>query len=131
MKKLMSAILSVSMLMSSTSFAECKWADVKPVEGGYLYPAACHGKVGVMLKDLDDKTAEAVALRKAIDLKDLTITKADQRAELWQNTTFKVEDRLNNLESASKTNQWLYFGLGVLSVFAAGYAAHQVYGGNK
>lgn len=126
MKKLISAILAITML-SSTAFADCKWSDVKKVDSGYLYPDGCHGKVGVALKDLDDKTAETVALRKVVDLKDLTIIKADQRADLWQNTTFKVEDRLNNLESASKANQWLYFGLGVLSVFAAGYAAHQIY----
>mgnify|MGYP003332930058 CR=1 FL=1 len=130
MKKLICLILATSMF-SNIALADCKWAEVKKVEGGFLYPDGCHDRVGKIVKDNDDYKIETEALRKTIDLKDLTIQKADERTELWRNTTFKVEDRLNNLESAAKTNQWVYFGLGVLSVFAAGYAAKQIYGGNR
>lgn len=131
MKKTICLILSFAMF-SNIALANCKWADgTKKVEGGYLYTDACHGRVGILVKDLDDREVEVKALRKTIELKDLTIQKADERTELWRNTTFKVEDRLNNLESAANTNKWVYFGLGVLSVFAAGYAAKQVYGAGR
>lgn len=131
MKKTICLILSFAMF-SNIAWADCKWADgVKKTEQGYLYTAECHGRVGIMAKDLDDRAIEVENLRKTIDLKDLTIKKADERTELWRDTTFKVEDRLTKIESAAETNKWVYFGLGVLSVFAAGYAAKQVYGGDR
>ena len=131
MKKLICTVLAMTMF-ANVAMADCKWAEgTKKVEGGYLYTPECHGRVGILVKDLDDRAVEVEALRKTIELKDLTIQKADERTQLWRDTTFKVEDRLTKIENAADTNKWVYFGLGVLSVFAAGYAAKQVYGGNR
>jgi len=131
MKKLVCLIIAFGMF-SNIAMAECKWATgVTKVETGYLYSNDCHGRVGLLVKDVDDYKIEVTELRKTIDLKDLALTKADQRVELWQTTAVKMEDRLNKVESAANTQKWIYLGLGVLTVFAAGYAAKQIYGGDR
>jgi len=129
MKRIMCATLAVAMF-SNVALADCKWADgIKKTEGGYLYTPECHAKVGVTLRDNDDLKIEVKELRKTIELKDLAIKTADQRTQEWMDTSFKLEKRIDNIESAANKNKWVYYGLGVLTVFAAGYAAKQVYGG--
>jgi hypothetical protein len=77
-----------------------------------------------MKLDLEDREAQVQALTKSIELKDLAIKTHEQRADLWMNTSFKLEDRVNTIERYNDTNKWLYFGLGIvvtgLSVWGAG-----------
>lgn len=130
MKKLIT-ILMVILLLPISAFAECDFTDgkgVSKVEGGYLYTKECHIAVGQMKYDLGVSTEQLGKLNKALDLKDLAISKADQRADLWQSATFKLEDRINTIDQMRSSNNWMYFGLGVLTVFVAGYAARQAYG---
>jgi hypothetical protein len=111
------------------AFAECDFTDgkgVTKVEGGYLYSKECHIAVGQMKYDLGVKDLQIEKLGKALDLKDLAITKADQRADLWMQTSFKLEDRINTIDNMRSSNQWIAFGLGALTMFAAAYAASQL-----
>lgn len=126
MNKFLSLTLAVSML-SNVAFAECNFATdiTKNDNGSYTYTRDCHFKVGEMKQDLKIANEQNEKLNKALDLKDLTIVKADQRADMWMNTSFKLEDRINTIDEMRKTNQWMYFGLGVLAMFAATYAASQ------
>lgn len=129
MRRIIIALMIVLMLPLS-ALAECDFTDgkgVSKVEGGYLYTKECHTAVGQMKYDLGVSLKQVELLQKSIDFKDLAITKADQRADLWQTATFKLEDRINTIDSMRSTNNWMYFGLGVLTVFVAGYAASQAY----
>lgn len=129
MRKLITALMIV-LCLPLQALADCDFTDgkgVTKVEGGYLYTKECHIAVGQMKYDLGVAKDQIALLNKSLDLKDLAITKADQRAELWQTATFKLEDRINTIDQMRVTNNWMYFGLGVLTVFAAGYIASQAY----
>lgn len=129
MKKFLIALVVAAMLPIQ-ALADCDFSSgITKVEGGYLYTRECHLKVGEMKYDLGAKDLQIEKLTKALDLKDLALTKADQRTELWMNTAFKLEDRVNTIDEMRKTNQWLYFGLGVVTMFAAGYMASQLNNG--
>ena len=128
MKKLLSVILSVSMLISSRGFAqECKWAEgVKKTDQGHLYSDACHARVGVMVKDNDDLKTEVVNLRKGLELKDMALDKADQRVVLWRNESYEQFDRLQKQTDAAHKNETLYFILGIVVTGAAVWGAGQL-----
>ncbi|NJO48143.1 MAG: hypothetical protein HC840_00345 [Leptolyngbyaceae cyanobacterium RM2_2_4] len=126
MKKIIVALMVVC-LLPLQAFAECDFGTgIAKVEGGYLYTRECHLKVGEMKYDLGVKDLQIEKLTKALDLKDLAITKADQRADMWMNTAYKLEDRINTIDNMRQTNQWIAFGLGVVTMFAASYAASQL-----
>jgi hypothetical protein len=127
MKKLICAILSVSMLLSSSAFADCQWArDIKKVEGGYLYTNDCHGQVGVIVKDNDDLKTEVVNLRKGLELKDLVVQKSDERVMLWRNESYEQFDRLQKQTEAAHRNETLWFVLGIVVTGAAVWGAGQL-----
>lgn len=125
MKKFLIALITMSFI-SNVAFADCDYSKIQKVEGGYLYTKDLHLCVGEMKQDLEISQKQNEKLVKALDLKDLALTKADQRTELWMNTAFKLEDRVNTLDEMRKTNQWLYFGLGIATMFVATYAASQL-----
>jgi hypothetical protein len=130
MKKLISAILAVSMFMSATAYAECDFkTGITPTDHGtYEYTKECHVAVGQLRQNYLIDEQKIADLNKALDLKDLAITKANQRADLWMDTSFKLEDRVMTIDKMESTNKWIYFGLGVLTTFAAAYAARQAFG---
>lgn len=112
------------MLLSSSAFAECDFATgISKVENGYLYSKDCHLRVGKTQADLKDREEQVANLTKVIELKDLGIAVHEKRADLWMNTSLKLEDRVNTIESLRSSNQWLFFGLGVLVTGAAVYGA--------
>jgi hypothetical protein len=126
-KKFICISLAIS-LFSSLSFAECDFSTgITKTDQGFLYNKECHLAVGQMKYDLGISREQVSLLTKSLDLKDLALTKADQRADLWQATAFKIEDRINTIDSIRSTNNWMYFGLGVVTVFIAGYVASQAY----
>lgn len=129
MKKVLALLLAV-ILVSNTALADCDFSTgiTKNDNGTFTYTKECHVAVGQMKYDLGVAQNQVSLLNKSLDLKDLALTKADQRADLWQTATFKMEDRINTIDQMRSTNNWMYFGLGVLTVFAAGYAARQAYG---
>lgn len=129
MKKLSSVLLLV--FFANIAMADCDFkTGISPLDdGSFKYSRECHLKVGQMKQDLDVATKQVADLTQAITLKDLALTKSDQRVTLWQDTSFKLEDRINTIDSLQKFNGILYFGLGVvftsLAVWGAGHlAAH-------
>ena len=127
MKKLISLIL-LACTFSNLAMADCDFS--KGITPGpnhtYIYTEECHLKVGQLIQDNKALTLQVGDLTKAIQLKDLALTKADERTQLWMNTSDKMEDRLTKIDETYKKNEWIYFGLGVLTTFAAAYAAGQV-----
>lgn len=124
--KFLSFLLALCMA-SNNVFADCDWSKVVDNPNGtHTYSDALHICVGQLVQDNATKTQQVDDLTKAISLKDLAITKADDRATLWMDTSLKLEDNIQKMNSLKGTNEWIYFGLGVLTVFAAGMATSQL-----
>ena len=105
-------------------FGACDWSTIKPmVNGDYEYSTECHILVGKMVQDAKVKDTQVQDLSKAIELKDLALSKADERVMLWRNISQDEQDRLQKMNSMTKTDNFLYFGLGVLSALGAGFMA--------
>lgn len=126
--RLVSIVLAMS-LFSNIAFADCDFSTlVHNSDGSVTYSKAQHVCVGQLVQDNATKTQQIADLNKAITLKDLAITKSDERAQLWMDTSFKLEDNIQKMNSLKSTNEWVYFGLGVLTIFAAGMATAQLRG---
>lgn len=127
MKKLIISIILGS-LISNICLGDCNWST--GITAGpnktFIYSEACHLQVGKLVQDSKVKDQQLTDLNKAITLKDLALKTSDDRATLWYNTSSSLEDRLQKVDSIEKHSQWLYFGLGVLTTFAAGYVAAQL-----
>lgn len=127
MKKLITVLLLAITTMNA-AFADCDWKT--GITAGpnktFIYSEACHLQVGKLVQDNKIQSEQIADLTKAIQLKDLAITNADARIALWQGSAEKEQDRMNTLSSEQRHDDWLYFGLGVLTTFAAAYAAGQV-----
>lgn len=127
MKQIMSILISLTFLFTNTALADCEWASgVKKQDIGYLYSSDCHGRVGVLIKDLEDRERETISLRKALDLKDQALQKADERIMLWRDESYEQFDRLQKQSELSKRNETLYFILGIVVTSAAVWGAGQL-----
>lgn len=123
MKKLISFVL-IGCLFSNLSFGACDWSTIKKLpDGGYEYSSDLNLCVGQLVQDSKVKDQQIADLNQAIQLKDLALTKSDARVLLWTTTAENEQDRLAKLNADQKKSDWLYFGLGVLTTFAAGYTA--------
>jgi hypothetical protein len=126
MKNIISIAISLT-LFSGVSFADCQFNDLKHnADGTVTYSAADHVCVGNLVQDNATKAKQVDDLNKAITLKDLALTKSDQRVQMWQDTTFKLEDNMQKVDSLQKTSQWVWFGLGVLTTGLAVEGAAQL-----
>lgn len=125
----MVSILLITALFSSLAHAECKWAsDIKENQDGtYTYSRDCHIEVGKKVKGYFLLESEVQDLRKAIELKDLALTKQTQHTQLWMDTSLKTGEELQKYERVRAAENNLYFisgvGLAILSVWAAGQIA--------
>lgn len=127
MKKV-TAFFLIAITLTTSAFAECDYSKIIHNENGtYTYSKELHVCVGQMKQDLETATTQLGEYKKAIELKDLAISKADQRSQLWMDTSDKLQTRLNAVADMSNKNQWLMFGLGVVTALGAGYVASQVY----
>lgn len=126
MKRIISSLLLFCMF-SNAAMADCDFS--KGITPGanhtYIYTEECHQAVGKLVSDNKALTLQVGDLTKAITLKDLALTKSDDRTQLWMNTSDQLLDRVNKIDDTVKHNEWIYFGLGVLTTFAAGYVAAQ------
>lgn len=127
MKTFTSIICAVS-LFGQVALADCDFkTGISPAQGGgYIYTRDCHLKVGTMVKDLATKDQQISNLNQAITLKDLAIKDADDRTQMWMKTSVDLEQKTLEIQKLQKTNDWLYFGLGALTVIGAGFAAAQL-----
>lgn len=114
-------------LISNLSYADCDFSTgIKPnTDGSFTYTKECHLKVGQLVQDNKTKDTQITDLNKAITLKDLALKESEDRASLWMNTSFKLEDRLSKIDGLEKKNDILYFGLGALMVIGTAVAYGQ------
>lgn len=121
--KIISIVLAVS-LFSSFAMGDCDFSQIiSNTDGTYTYSKNLHICVGQLVQDNATKTKQVQDLTKAYSLKDLAMTKADARAQLWEDNSLKLETTVQTIETTQKRNDMIWFGLGALSVFAAGVAA--------
>lgn len=126
MKKLISIIAAIT-LFSNLAFADCNFKDlVHNPDGTVTYSKADHICVGQTVQDNATKAQQIDSYKKAIDLKDLAITKSDARAQNWMDTSLKLEDNVQKMDSIKKQNEWIYFVLGVVATSLAGITAAQL-----
>lgn len=116
----------LAIFMINTAYAECNFATgITPnQDGSYTYSKECHLQVGKNVRELSLLKEENKKLRETIELKDLALVKQEERVQLWMDTTYKLEDRINNIERLQETNKFLYILMGVgltaISVYGAG-----------
>ncbi len=119
----MKRFIALILLFSLNAQASCDWkTGITPGPNHtYIYSEECHQAVGQLVQANKDLTS-------AIQLKDLALTKADERMQLWMNTADSEQDRLAKMNSDTKTNQWLFFGLGVATVVLSGFMTARLIG---
>lgn len=126
------AIISLVLLsfVSNVALADCDFSTgVTPGPNKtFVYSEACHQKVGQLIQSDKTKTAQIADLTQAITLKDLAITKSDQRTQLWMDTSDKLQNRLTSVDDLAKKNEFLFFGLGVLATIGVGFATARLIG---
>lgn len=124
--KLLSLILSIVMV-SNVAFADCQFTNlVHNTDGTVTYSKADHVCVGQIVQDDATKTQQVQDLSKAITLKDLAITKSDERAKNWMDTSLKLEDNIQKIHSVQKQEEWIWFVLGAITVIGTGFALSSV-----
>jgi hypothetical protein len=93
-------------------------------DGRFSYTKKCHLYVGSLVADNRAQREQLTLLNKSIELKDLAIVKQEERVQLWMNSTYKLEEKVQATTAFSNTQTILGFGVGVgltiLSVWAAG-----------
>ena len=119
MKKLICLLLLASLNAQSA----CDWkTGITPGPNKtFVYSEECHQAVGALIQSNKDLTS-------GIQLKDLALKASDERALLWNNTSKDLEDRLQKVDSTQKKSDWLYFGLGALTVIGAGFMTARLIG---
>jgi hypothetical protein len=127
LNKLISLIL-IYLFSTNIVLADCVFSrDITKLEDGrYAYTRECHIQVGEMKYDLDIANQKLANLNKVIELKDLALTKSDERTKLWQEATYKLEDRVASIDERRSINQWVYFGIGVITTIGSGYIASKL-----
>lgn len=126
MKKVITLVLSIFMF-SNVALADCDFkTGITEKDGSYLYTKECHIKVGEMKRDLGIANEQVKKLNLSLNLKDEALRRANERADLWMDTSYKLEKRVETMDNLYQRNKWLYFGLGVLATSAAVYAAGQL-----
>lgn len=129
MKLFIACLLTFAFTITS-AMADCDYSKIKDNgDGTYTYTKELHICVGIMKKDLEASTAQVESYSKAIELKDLALTKANERITMWQTDTFALQDRMATIDSLESKNKIIYIGLGILitgvAVWGAGQLAHK------
>lgn len=127
MKRMLIAVICMSLAFNSTAFALCDSKDIiKQEDGSYKYSKECHLEVGKTFGALEKREKQVEKLEKALELKDLALDKSYERIDMWRDTTYKLEDRVNTMEEMKKNNEVLYFILGMAVTGLAVYGAGQL-----
>ena len=128
LKLFISLLVIVALLVPRTAYtADCDWSQIKKnADGTYIYSEKLHLCVGKLVQDNKVKTQQITDFTKALSLKDLSIKASDDRANLWMDTSGKLEARLQKVDSLQKDNEWIFFGLGVLATSFAAYTASKL-----
>lgn len=117
----------VAIFASNVAIADCDWSTIVELPShSYSYSPELHLCVGNLVQQNKVQLTQIDDLQAAIQLKDLAITTSEKRIELWQKTSDDSQARLASVESDSKRNDLIMFGLGALTVIASGWMASRL-----
>lgn len=119
--------LLIICFLCSSVFAECDFSKIVEKDGQYIYSPALHRCVGALVEKNKLYEEQNRAYDKALELKDLAISKTEERVRLWQDATYKLEDRYNKQTKYNDYRDWIFFGLGVVATGTAVYLAGHIY----
>lgn len=129
MKKLIATLL-IALSLTNVALADCDYSKlVHNADGTVTYSKELHICVGQMKADLASANSQIADYKQAITLKDLALTKSEQRGDMWMTQSFTLQDRLDKVEDYKSKNEIIYFVGGVLltglAVWGAGQLAHR------
>ena len=120
-------------LVSHTALASCNPSSNKHIYEStsytppkYVYSVDCHIDYGRLRKVEPQRQKQVEQLNKSITMKDLALDLSKQRTEEWTKTTYKLQDKLLTVERNNGKLKWVYFGLGILTMSGAVWAAGQL-----
>lgn len=116
----------MTLLINQFALADCNVRDIKKVNGYYQYTPECHMEFGNTRKELRLRKTQKKHDDKTIELQDLALSKANGRIDNWQNSTYKLEDKLLTIEKNNDRIKWVWFGLGIFVTGAAVWGAGQL-----
>ncbi|CAK0741607.1 conserved hypothetical protein [Azospirillaceae bacterium] len=120
---------TIAVLLSQVALGDCDWTRItKNGDGTFTYSKELHVCVGTLVQDNKAKITQVEELNKALSMKDLALEVADKRTQNWMDTSTKLEDRVQKIDSLEKKNELVYFGFGVLTAVAAGWMAAKIIG---
>lgn len=126
MRRVSSLLLILA--LASPAHAECDFSTgiEKLADGRFAYSSECHKKVGKMVADEKDRQEQLA--QKDVQIKNLGVDLGiqQQRAQLWMDTSLKLEDRVNQMETMRSNNNLLHFILGVATTGVAVWGAGQL-----
>jgi len=127
LKLFISFLVIIALLIPTTAYADCDWTGIKKnPDGTYTYSEKLHVCVGKLVQDNKVKTQQIADYTKALSLKDLSIKASDDRANLWMDTSGKLEARLQKVDSLQRDNEFIFFALGVVATGIAAYTASKI-----
>lgn len=111
------AFFCIIFYSSSVALADMKFIpkDTPAPYAGYLFDEESAQKVRLSLLELDYQKEFNASLLNTIKLKDENIEIADNRVKLYQEQTVKLAQDLQDQKSKDFWNNFLYFGLGVVT----------------
>lgn len=111
-------------LISSQAMA-CQWSSIKQVESEFVYSRGCHIKVGKLVKTEPLQREQVKKLKESITFKDLAITQADAKSNLWQKEAEKQLSHLQKYEKNARMERIIWFTAGVASILVGSWAINQ------
>jgi uncharacterized protein involved in high-affinity Fe2+ transport len=128
MKKSISAVLGI-IFLGNAALADCDFSTIKVnPDGSRTYSLAQHICVGQAVQANTTKDLQIQDLTGAVNLKDIALKAADQRADTWMNADLKLESNIQSIDKNKKDNEYLAFGLGILVTYLAVSAAAKLSG---
>lgn len=114
-------------LCPARALAACDFSSgvARQPDGQYLYSAECHVEAGRAVRGEALQRRRAEELEKAVELKDLALSRQALRSNDWMLAAEKCQDRAARAESMSSGNTALAFAGGVLTAVLAAWAVGQ------
>jgi hypothetical protein len=97
-----------------------------PGTGNFVYSESCHLEFGRLRLEQKLRQQQIEHLEKSIKLKDLALDLSDKRIEVWKKTSYEIEDKMIKMEKNTDNMKILYFGIGIITMGAATWAAGQL-----
>jgi hypothetical protein len=115
----------VVLLLTMDKTKACDWSSIEKQGDRFVYSKDCHLAVGTMVKNEKIQAERVDLLNKSLELKDLALDKADQRINNWRTEAYKQNEKLLDIQRKTKYNDYMVFGLGVVTAILTGYVFNQ------